>query len=139
MFGAYFNSITYTGNVIDSLYTVYGNQAVLNPGLPPFGGATSQTAATPGALTSSHYTAAVLAATGAMQPVQTGTRRDTVGGDFKYIWNDWTITGAFRHEHKEGSMEESVDIGLRRQLPSPCRSTTTPTATMSSAAYNTRL
>ncbi len=27
----------------------------------------------------------------------------------KYTWNDWTITGALRHEHKEGTVEESFD------------------------------
>ena len=44
-----------------------------------------------------------------MLPLQTGTRRDIIGGDFKYLWGDWTFTGAFRHEHKEGSMEELFD------------------------------
>jgi hypothetical protein len=137
-FGANFDSITYTGNVIDSLYTVYGNQAVLNPGLLPYGGATSQTAATPGALTSSHYTAAVLAATNAMRPEQTGTRRDAVGADFKYIWNEWTITGAFRHEHKEGSMEEAGDIAYGgNSFALPINYDTDRYDI--SAAYNTRL
>jgi len=104
----YYNAITYTGNVIDSPYTVNGSTAFLNPGLYAYGGALSQTTATPGAHTS--YTNAGFAATGADLPVQTGTRRDILGGNFKYIWNDWTITGAFRHEHKEGSMEESYFI-----------------------------
>ncbi len=136
--GAYLNSITYTGNAIDSLYTVYGNQAVLNPGLTPFGGATSPTTATPGALTSAHYTAAVLAKTGAMELEQTGTRRDIVGGDFKYIWNDWTFTGAFSHEHKEGSMEEAFDGpygGTAFTLPINYDTNRYDL----SAAYNTRL
>ena len=44
-----------------------------------------------------------------MQPFQTGTRRDIIGGDFKYMYGDWTFTGAIRHEHKEGSMEEAFD------------------------------
>ena len=42
-----------------------------------------------------------------MLPVQTGTRRDIIGGNFNFIWNSWTFTGALRHEHKEGSLEES--------------------------------
>jgi len=100
----YYNSITYTGNVIGSMYTVNGNQAFLNPGLIPFGGAT-RTAAGP--ITS--FTIPSLAATGAILPVQVGTRRDIIGGNFKYIMGDWTFTGAFRHEHKEGSMEEAFD------------------------------
>ena len=55
------------------------------------------------------FTIPSLTATGAMQPFQTATRRDIVGGDFKFFWNDWTFTGALRHEHKEGSVEESFD------------------------------
>jgi len=105
----YYNAITYTGNVIDSIYTVNGSTAFLNPGLFPYGGALSQTTATAGAHPSTYYTTPVLRGTGAELPVQVGTRRDILGGDFKYIWNDWTITGAFRHEHKEGSLEESFD------------------------------
>jgi MtrB/PioB family decaheme-associated outer membrane protein len=103
--GAYYDAITYTGNVIDSLYTVTRNgYGYLNNGLAPWGGATASKA---GSVTS--FTIPTLSATGAMQPVQTGTRRDIVGADFKYIMGDWTFTGAFRHEHKEGSMEESFD------------------------------
>ena len=137
-FGAYLNSITYTGNVIDSLYTIYGNQAVLNAGLTPFGGATSQTVATPGAHTSAFYTAAVLGKTGAELPEETGTRRNSVGVDFKYIWGDWTITGAFNHEHKEGSMEESAYSsysGVAFTLPINYDTDRYD----ASAAYNTRL
>ena len=92
----YFDSITYTGNVIDSLYTVSGGTAFLNPPLIPWG-------------TLVNPTRPQLAATGAMLPVQTGTRRIIFGGDFHYEWNDWTFSGAFRHEHKEGSMEETYD------------------------------
>ena len=104
----YYNAITYTGNPIESFYTINGSQGFLNPGLRTFGGAASPTTATAGVLTNTPaITGAQLAATNAFLPVQTGTRRDIVGGDFKYIWNNWTVTGAFRHEHKEGSLEES--------------------------------
>jgi len=99
--GVYYNSITYTGNVIDSIYTVNGHNAVLN-NIPAYGGATATTA---GPITA--YTVPQLTATGAEQLVQTGTRRDIFGGDFKYIYGDWTFTGAIRHETKEGSMEEA--------------------------------
>jgi MtrB/PioB family decaheme-associated outer membrane protein len=101
--GFNYEAITYTGNVIDSLYTVNGGLATLNHGLAPWGGATTTRA---GVTT---FTIAGLAATGAMQPVQTGTRRDIFAGNFKYLWGDWTFTGAIRHEHKEGSLEESFD------------------------------
>jgi outer membrane protein OmpA-like peptidoglycan-associated protein len=104
----FYQAITYTGNPIESMYTVNGNQGFLNPGLRTFGGAASQTTATAGVLTNTPaITGPQLAATGGFLPVQTGTRRDIVGGNFKYIWGGWTVTGAFQHEHKEGSLEES--------------------------------
>ena len=102
--GLAYDAITYTGNVIDSIYNVNGGQATLNSGLTPWGGAT---AGAPSSITKTFLTIPVLSATGAMQPVQTGTRRDILGGTFKYFYGDWTFNGAFRHEYKEGSLEES--------------------------------
>ena len=113
--GVNYNAITYTGNVIDSLYTPNGSHPSLNPGLTPYGGATFGAA---GPITA--YTIPQLTATGAMLPVQTGTRRDIIGADFKYILGDWTFSGAFRHEHKEGSMEEAyigANGGMAFALP----------------------
>jgi MtrB/PioB family decaheme-associated outer membrane protein len=104
--GLSYDAITYTGNVIDSIYNVNGGQATLNNGLTPWSGAT---VGAPGAVTKTSLTIPVLTATGAMQPVQTGTRRDILGANFKYIHGDWTFSGILRHEHKEGSMEESFD------------------------------
>jgi len=100
-----YDVISYTGNVIDSFYTVNGGNATINNGLQKWGGSTG--GATP--LNKAFYTTGVLAGTNALQPVQTGTRRDIFGGDFKYYDGSWTFTGAMRHEHKEGSMEESFD------------------------------
>jgi MtrB/PioB family decaheme-associated outer membrane protein len=102
--GGYYDAITYTGNVIDSLYSVNGGKALLNNNLAPWGGAT---AGAKGSVTA--FTVPSLTATGAMLPFQTGTRRDIVGGDGKYMWGDWTISIAVRHEHKEGSLAESFD------------------------------
>src|SRR5271165_3911738 len=102
--GLWYDAITYTGNVIDSIYNVNGGQATLNSGLIPYGGATAGAA---GPITKPTLTIPVLNASGAMQPVQTGTRRNIIGGIFKYITGDWTFSGTFNHEYKEGSMEES--------------------------------
>jgi hypothetical protein len=102
--GGYYNAITYTGNVIDSLYTVNGSTAYLNNNLAPWGGATG---AAKGAVTA--FTVPQLQSSGALLPVQTGVRRDIVGGDFKYKLGSWTFSGVVRHEHKEGSMEETYD------------------------------
>lgn len=101
-----YDSISYTGNVIDSIYTIHGNQATLNGNLQPWGGATAGAGT---GLNKTFYTIPNLLASGAEQPFQTGTRRDIVSGNFKYIQGDWTYSGAVRHEHKEGSMEESFD------------------------------
>ncbi|HEY1932645.1 MAG TPA: MtrB/PioB family outer membrane beta-barrel protein [Acetobacteraceae bacterium] len=102
--GFFANSITYTGNVVDSLYTTSRNQATLNPGVSAYGGALP---GTKGSITS--YMVPSLLATGAILPTQVGTRRDSIGGNFKYLWNNWNFTGAFNYEHKEGSLEESFD------------------------------
>jgi MtrB/PioB family decaheme-associated outer membrane protein len=40
-----------------------------------------------------------------------GTQRDIFAGSGTYIWNDWTITGAYRHEHKTGYIANSLEIG----------------------------
>jgi MtrB/PioB family decaheme-associated outer membrane protein len=103
----YYDAISYTGNIIDSIYTMDGNQGILNNPLTKWGGATSQTAKTPGVVTA--LTAGELAS--AEQPFQTGTRRDIVGLTGTYTFGDWTVTAAVRHEHKEGTVEESFGEG----------------------------
>ncbi len=97
----HYRAITYTGNIIDSLYSVNGSQATLNNNLPAWGGATATHPGIP------NFTVSGLRATGAMQPVQVGTRRDIVGGVGKYIFGNWTFIAGVRHEHKQGSLEES--------------------------------
>ena len=62
-------------------------------------------------------------------PFQTGTRRDIVGFIGTYHWNDWTITGDLRHEHKEGTVEVPSMADTPVKL-SRCPSTTTPTFTI---------
>ena len=103
----YYDAISYTGNIINSIYTINGHQGSLNGSLTNWGGATSQTGPTPGTVTA--VTAGQLAS--AEQPFQVGTRRDIVGLTGTYTWGDWTITGAVRHEHKEGTVEESFGEG----------------------------
>jgi MtrB/PioB family decaheme-associated outer membrane protein len=108
----YYDAISYTGNIIDSIYTINGNTGFLNSPLTPWGGASNDpstkghVANTTSPITAGAVTAAQLAA--AEQPFQVGTRRDIVGLTGTYIFGDWTITGAFREEHKEGTLEESL-------------------------------
>jgi hypothetical protein len=98
-----YDAITYTGNIIDSLWTITGTTGTYNNGLVPFGGA-SNGPLTKGSVTS--FTTATLAPY--EQQFQTGTRRDilTVGGQVDL--DDWTIKADIKHEHKVGSLEESL-------------------------------
>lgn len=98
-----YDAISYTGNIINSIYTVTGNEGVLNNGLAPSGGA-SNTPPTAGSVTS--FDATTLSP--AMKEFQTGTRRDILTFGGKYIVDDWTFTVGIRHDHKDGTLEESL-------------------------------
>ena len=98
-----YNAITYTGNIINSVYTVNGTTGTLNTGLPPWGGASNDPLHV-GPITT--YTTTGLSQ--GERQFQTGTRRDTFHLNGKYQIGAWTIAAGVRHEHKEGSMEESL-------------------------------
>lgn len=100
---ARYNAITYAGNYIQSLWTVNNGVGYLNNGLLPSGGA-SNNPLTPGAVTS--WTATALAPK--FLPLQTGTRRDQIEVSGKLQLDEWTFTTNVQHEHKQGSLEESV-------------------------------
>ena len=100
-----YNAITYTGNIINSIFTMNGTTGTLNNGLPPWGGATNVPMVR-GPITS--YTAPVLSQ--AERQFQTGTRRDIFRFGAKYRLGDWTISSGIRHEHKEGSLEQSLRL-----------------------------
>ncbi len=100
--GVNYDSITYTGNVIDSLYNVTGNTAVLNNGLAPWGGATATKA---GKTTA--FTIPQLTATGAMLPFQTGTRRDIIGGNSEFLLDDWTFKRC-AHPRAQGRLDGGI-------------------------------
>jgi hypothetical protein len=99
--GVDYHSITYTGRVIDSVYNPNGSYPSLNSPLLPFGGSTG---AGPGPVTGYNLNTFPKSA---FQPIQTGTRRDIIGANFKYIYGNWEFSGAFQHIHKEGTLEES--------------------------------
>ncbi len=48
---------------------------------------------------------------GSLYDYNIGTRRDIFTGTGKYQWNDWTIAGSVRHEHKTGYQANSLEIG----------------------------
>lgn len=98
-----YDAISYTGNIINSIYTVTGTEGVLNNGLAPSGGA-SNAPLTAGSPTS--FNAPTLSQ--AMKEFQTGTRRDILTFGGKYIVDDWTFTAGIRHDHKDGTLEESL-------------------------------
>jgi hypothetical protein len=98
-----YDAISYTGNIIDSIYTTSGTTATLNANFPPWGGATNFPLHV-GTITS--YTVPALLP--AEMPVQVGTRRDILSFSGQTFLDDWTLGTNIRHEHKEGTMEESV-------------------------------
>lgn len=117
---AYYDAITYTGNTINTPYATSGSNGYLVNGLLPYGGATTTAA---GALTTQClFTGTTAAGTpacpvgnntanlaGLMIQAPTGTRRDIVGGGGSYRMGEWTISGNLRHEHKDGSLEQTFD------------------------------
>ena len=103
-FTAGYNAISYTGNIIYSLWTVNGATGTLNNGLAAWGGATNSPL-TIGTRTS--FTALTLAPY-LTNRYQTGTRRDILQFGGQYISGDWIIKSNVRHEHKEGTVEESL-------------------------------
>jgi MtrB/PioB family decaheme-associated outer membrane protein len=94
----FYDAITYTGQ---TFFTPYDKDGGLAAGLVPFGGAT-RTAA--GAIGSTYYV------THPLPEIETtaGTRRDIVGGNGKYIYGDWTVLAGVRHEHKEGTLAQTM-------------------------------
>jgi hypothetical protein len=100
-----YNAITYTGNIISSIFTVNGTTGTLNNGFPAWGGATNVPPLA-GPITS--YTVSQLMQ--AEERFQTGTRRDIFHLNGKYIIGHWTIASGVRHEHKEGSLEQSLRL-----------------------------
>lgn len=98
-----YSATTYTGNIISSLWTINGSTGTLNNGLLAYGGA-SNAPLTKGSVTA--WTVAGL--TPYFNQFQTGTRRDKVEVGGKLELDQWTFTTNVAHEHKQGSMEESV-------------------------------
>jgi MtrB/PioB family decaheme-associated outer membrane protein len=98
-----YDAISYTGNIIDSIYTVTGATANMNNGFLDWGGA-SNSPLTKGSVTSFKTTTL----NPAELPFQVGTRRDILQFGGHYDVDDWTISANIRHEHKQGSLEESV-------------------------------
>ncbi|MDE2184477.1 MAG: MtrB/PioB family outer membrane beta-barrel protein [Alphaproteobacteria bacterium] len=99
---ARYDAISYTGNIINSIYTVTGTTGTMNNGFLNWGGA-SNNPLTAGSVTS--FNATTLSP--AMKEFQVGTRRDILEFGGHYIFDDWIISSNVRHEHKQGSLEES--------------------------------
>lgn len=100
---ASYSALTYTGNIISSLWTVNGSLGTLNNGLVAYGGA-SNSPLTKGSPTS--FTVAALSPD--FQQFQTGTRRDKVELGGKLELDEWTFATNIAHEHKQGNLEESL-------------------------------
>lgn len=102
-FTADYDAISYAGNVINSIYTVNGTTGMLNNNFPAWGGA-SNNPLQAGPITS--YTTDTLSP--AEKKFQVGTRRDILQFSGHYLFEDWVFAANVRHEHKEGTLEESL-------------------------------
>lgn len=101
-----YNAITYTGNTIFTPYTSSGS---LVNGLTPYGGAGLRT---PGTISTTTYATNPNSLISLLQPTGTSTRRDIVEGGANYRVGDWLMTANLRHEHKDGTMEQTVDASF---------------------------
>jgi MtrB/PioB family decaheme-associated outer membrane protein len=63
------------------------------------------------------------------------TQRDIFGGTGKFQWGDWTISGAWRHEHKTGWQANSLAIGGVPNVTTAGTGNTAPTTFTSALAY----
>ena len=127
-----YNAITYTGNPIYSIFTIHGTTAKLNGGLIPWGGA-SNAPLQRGTVTTFTTTQLLQAE----RKFQTGTRRDIFHLGGKYQIGDWTIASSIRHEHKEGTLEQSLRLNFAGQAFTQPVDYDTDRLDIS-AAYNTR-
>ena len=62
-------------------------------------------------------------------------QRDIFKGDGKYQWGDWTISGGWRHEHKEGFQANSLEIGGAPSVTTAGTGSTKPTTFTTGLAY----
>ena len=98
-----YNAISYAGNIIKSIYAVDGSIAALNNSMAAWGGATNNPLQA-GPVTS--FTTQTLSPS--ERAFQVGTRRDILQFLGRYFFHDWTLATKVRHEHKEGTLEESL-------------------------------
>jgi hypothetical protein len=100
---ASYDATSYTGNIISSLWTINDGIGSLNNNMLPFGGA-SNNPLTRGTVTSWNTTTL----TPNFKQFETGTRREKVEVAGKVELDEWTFSTAILHEHRRGSLEESV-------------------------------
>jgi len=106
-----YDGIPYNGT--DSFKSVWTRYGTLVPGVAPGGLAVtfSQLAPASGAFLPVWIPVATNSPAALLFNYRIGTQRDVFAGTGKYQWNDWTITGAVRHEHKTGYVGNSATIG----------------------------
>ncbi|WP_158240620.1 MtrB/PioB family decaheme-associated outer membrane protein [Telmatospirillum siberiense] len=97
---AYYDAITYTGQ---TFYTPYPQSGAVAPGVVTNTAFSTNVATL--ATQSSRLRNSLVQETA-------GTRRDIGGVDGKYIFGDWLVTSGYRHEHKEGTVLQTVRSSL---------------------------
>lgn len=148
-FGLSYDGIPY--NSVSGFQTVWDKSGALAPGIAPGSlGVTAQLLGTaPGTVAAlgAPYPAGIAgpavfqavyapgnSPAGRMFNESIGTQRDVFAGIAKYQWNDWTISGALRHEHKSGTQIASATINGN---PSTVTSATVALPTTAPTGYTT--
>ncbi len=104
---ASYDAISYTQSLdYQSLFNSNGTFANGGPGTTYASAAAAYRTLAPGILS-------------AVQKFEVGTRRDTgeVAGDLRF--NDWLISTSFSHEHKSGTVGQSIDISTNMAFLAP--------------------
>ncbi len=101
-----YDAITYTGN---SIYTPYTGSGSLVNGLLPYGGAGINSR---GSIFSTTYVSNPSALASVLALTPTETRRDIIDGGANFRVGAWSYDIDLRHEHKAGTMEQTVDASF---------------------------
>jgi len=125
-----YNGIPYYAN--DQFKTIFQSNGSLVPGVKPGGLGVTYTPlqAAQGKFLPVWLASPTNSPSALLQNQDLYLQRDVLKGTGKYQYGDWTISGAFRHEHKEGYQANSVELGGGG---SPTSSSKTAPATYSGA------
>ena len=131
----YYDGIPYYDT--NSFKSVYQTSGQLVPGVAPGSLSVRYVQILPrnGIVNSLWIPQAVNPATPFLFNYNLSTQRDVFGGTGKFQWGDWTISGAWRHEHKSGWQSAGIVFGGVPNVTTAGTGAAPPTAFTSGFAY----